>query len=493
MSRSIVVQSRPFGVLARQAMFVTMLAMAALLLAAPAPQAAPTAPGAPATFADLAEQVLPAVVDITVEKTVQSTPAIEEFMRRFGPRLPGQDDDQQRPAPPRRRAGGGTGFIIDSQGVIITNNHVIEGADSITVRLQGGQEFKAKLIGSDAPTDIAVIKIETKRPLPAVKFGDSDKARVGDWVITIGNPFGLGGSVTAGIISARNRDINTGLYDDFIQTDSPINPGNSGGPMFNMNGEVIGINTAIFSPSGANNGIGFAIPANMAKSVIAQLKTAGKVKRGWLGVSFQPITKDLADSLGLKSVEGALVADVTPGGPAAKGGMRSGDVIVEYDGKRVTSNQRLPGLVAATPIGKSVKLVVLRKNERKALTVKIGERNETQLQASQDGGPATPGPGGEVTSLGMTVGGLGPDVRESLGVPADIKGVVILNVDPMSEAAEKGLQRGDVIVSVSLEDIDSPAAFAKRIETVKKSGRPSVLLRIYRGGGFSHITVPFGR
>lgn len=492
MSRSIVVPSRPIGALVRQAIVMAMLAMAAFFLAIPAPQAAPMAPGAPATFADLAQQVLPAVVDITVEKTVQTTPAIEEFMRRFRPQIPGQEDDQQRPAPPRRRAGGGTGFIIDPNGVIITNNHVIEGADSISVRLQGGQEYKAKLIGSDTPTDIAVLKIETKQLLPAVKFGDSDKARVGDWVITIGNPFGLGGSVTAGIISARNRDINTGLYDDFIQTDSPINPGNSGGPMFNMNGEVIGINTAIFSPSGANNGIGFAIPANMAKSVIAQLKTAGKVKRGWLGVSFQPITKDLAESLGLKSVEGALVADVTEGGPAAKGGMQSGDVIVEFDGKQVTSNQRLPGLVAATPLGKAVKVVVLRKNERKALTVKIGERNEAQLQASQDGG-ITPGPGGEVTSLGMTVGGLSADIRESLGVPSDIKGVVILNVDPMSEAAEKGLQRGDVIVSVSLEDIDSPAAFAKRIETVKKSGRPSVLLRIYRSGGFSHITVPFAR
>lgn len=473
-----------------------ILVLAVLAVALPvSAQTRPAAPppGAPASFADLAEQVLPAVVNITVEKTVSAPAPIEEFFRRFGPREFGAPDNKDDGnTPKRRRAGGGTGFIIDPAGILVTNNHVVEGADSITVALQNGDEYKAEVVGTDAPTDIAVLKITPKKPLPAVKFGDSNKVRVGDWVITIGSPFGLGGSVTAGIISARNRDINTGLYDDFLQTDSPINPGNSGGPMFNLNGEVIGINTAIFSPSGANNGIGFAIPSNMAKTIVAQLRTGGSVKRGWLGVSFQTITKEMAESLGLKSANGALVASVTPGGPADKGGIQSGDVITQFDGKVITDTQRLPNIVANTPIGKTVKVVVVRKDKTLTLSVKVAERKEDEL-AQADGQQPLPGSGNEKTVLSMTVGALSPDVRESLGLGDAIKGVVVLNVAAGSEAEAKGLQRGDVIVSVSLEDVATPEAFAKRVADVQKSGRPSVLLRIYRGGNYSHITVPFAK
>jgi serine protease Do len=469
--------------------FAMLFVVATLASPAVAVAAAPTA-NTPVSFADLAEQVLPAVVNITVEKTVQSPQPLEEFFRRFGPREFG-DESGQGQAPKRRRAGGGTGFIIDSSGILVTNNHVVDGAESITVTLHSGEEYKAEVIGTDAPTDIAVLKITPKKPLPAVKFGDSDKVRVGDWVITIGNPFGLSGSVTAGIISARNRDINTGLYDDFLQTDSPINPGNSGGPMFNMDGEVIGMNTAIFSPSGANNGIGFAIPSNMTKSIVAQLRASGKVKRGWLGVSFQVVTKEMAESLGLKSANGALVASVTAGGPADKGGIKDGDVIIQFDGKDITDTQRLPSIVANTPIGKTVKVVVVRKGKPLTLSVTVAERKEDQL-AQADGKPM-PGSGDEKTVLSMTVGALTPEVRESLGLGDDIKGVVVLYVEGGSDADAKGLQRGDVIVSVSLEDVDSPAAFAKRVEDVRKSGRPSVLLRIYRGGNYSHITVPFAK
>ncbi len=295
--------------------------------------------------------------------------------------------------------------------------------------------------------------------------------------------------MTAGILSARNRDINTGLYDDFLQTDAPINPGNSGGPMINMKGEVIGINTAIFSPSGGNAGVGFAIPSNLAQSVIAQLRKQGKVQRGWLGVSFQPITRELADSLGLEKVEGVLVASVVAGGPAEKGGIQSGDIILDYDGQRITPSNRLPGLVANTPIGKTVKVVVLRKNKRQTLNVKIAERDESQVEASF-GPDGTPG-GGEVTILGLTLGELTPDVRGSLGIAEDIQGAVVLFVEQGSAAQSQGLRRGDVIVAVSLEDVKSPAEVAKRVEEVRKSKRPSVLLRVYRGGEFSHITVPF--
>mgnify|MGYP005847382123 CR=1 FL=1 len=461
--------------------------VALMLLATPLGMSQASARFVPESFADLAESVLPSVVNITVTKEVpRSTGGLEDFLRRFDPR---QQEEQEQPLPPRKRSGGGTGFIIDKSGLIVTNNHVVGEADEITVRFQDSEEHKAELVGTDPATDLAVIRIKTDRKLKALEFGDSDKARVGDWVVTIGNPFGLGGSVTAGIISARNRNIQTGLYDDFIQTDSSINPGNSGGPMFNLEGEVIGINTAIFSPSGGNAGIGFSIPSNLATSVIAQLIEKGEVKRGWLGVSFQPVNRELAESLGLDEVKGALVAAVTSDGPAEKAGLRSGDLIIEYDGTEITQRQRLPVLVANTPIGEKVKVVVLRKGDRKTFTVRIAERDEEQIQASLgESGPTTPG---EVSVLHMTLGELTTDVRESLGIDEKIKGAVIMDVKPGSYAQEQGLRRGDVIVSVSLEDVSSPADVVARVAEVKEKGRPSVLFRVYRGGAYSHITVSF--
>lgn len=459
--------------------------IAACAMIGTAPRAAAQVPG---SFADLAESVLPAVVNITVTKTVEAPAGIEDFLRRFDPR---RGEEGAAPTPPRRRAtGGGTGFVIESSGIVITNNHVIEEAEDITVRLQSGEEFKAELIGKDPPTDLAVLRIKADRKLPSLRFGNSDEARIGDWVLTVGSPFGLGGSVTAGILSARNRDINTGLYDDFLQTDAPINPGNSGGPMINMKGEVIGINTAIFSPSGGNAGVGFAIPSNLAQSVIAQLQKSGKVQRGWLGVSFQPITRELADSLGLDKVEGVLVASVVAGGPADKGGIQSGDIILDYNGQRITPTNRLPALVAETEIGKTVKVVVMRKNKRQTLNVKIAERDESQVEASFGPG-GSPDSGAEVTILGMTLGELTPEVRGSLGISEEVQGAVVLFVEQGSPAQSQGLRRGDVIVAVSLEDVKGPAEVAKRVDEVRKSKRPSVLLRVHRGGEFTHITVPF--
>jgi len=464
--------------------------VALMLLATPLGASQASAGFVPESFADLAESVLPSVVNITVTKEVpRSQGGLEDFLRRFDPRQQRGEGEEEQPLPPRKRSGGGTGFIIDASGLIVTNNHVVGDADEITVRFQDNEEFKAELVGTDPATDLAVIRIKTDRKLKALEFGDSDKARVGDWVITIGNPFGLSGSVTAGIISARNRNIQTGLYDDFIQTDSSINPGNSGGPMFNLDGEVIGINTAIFSPSGGNDGIGFSIPSNLAKTVIAQLIEKGEVKRGWLGVSFQPINRELAESLGLDEIKGALVAAVTSDGPAEKAGIRSGDLIIEYDGKEITQRQRLPGLVANTPIGEKVKVVVLRKGDRKTFTVKIAERDEEQIQASLgEDGPTAPG---EVSVLHMTLGELSTEVRESLGIDESIKGAVIMDVEAGSYAQEQGLRRGDVIVAVSLEDVESPADVVARVAEVKDKGRPSVLFRVYRGGAYSHITVSF--
>ncbi|RMF11347.1 MAG: Do family serine endopeptidase [Alphaproteobacteria bacterium] len=441
----------------------------------------------PSSFADLAEQVLPSVVNITVTKEVPRTGGgLEDFLRRFDPRAPEQ---RERPLPPRRRSGGGTGFVVDAKGLIVTNNHVVEDADKITVQFQEGEEYDAELVGTDPATDLAVIRIDPKHKLTALKFGDSDKARVGDWVITIGNPFGLSGTVTAGIISARNRNIQTGLYDDFIQTDSSINPGNSGGPMFNLDGEVIGINTAIFSPSGGNDGIGFSIPSNLAKTVITQLIEKGEVKRGWLGVAFQPVTRETAESLGLDEARGALVSSVTADGPAEKAGIRSGDIIIEYDGKEVNARQRLPGMVANTPIGSKVEVVVLRKGKRKTFTVQIAERDEDKIQASLGG--QAPGDRDEVSVLAMTLGSLTTEVRESLGIDEDVEGAVILHVEPGSHAQEQGLRRGDVIVSVSLEDVKNPEEVVARVEEVRKEGRPSALFRIYRGGNYFHVTISF--
>ena len=454
----------------------------ALLLCLTAPAAYSKA--APDGFADLAAAVLPGVVNVNVTKTVAvHDPRVEEFLKRFAPDSPDQDETQKRIA-------GGTGFIIDKDGTIVTNNHVIEDADQITVKLNSGEEYTAKLVGADPKTDIAIIRIKTKKKLVALKFGNSDASRVGDWVVTIGSPFGLGGTVTAGIISAYNRDINAGLYDDYIQTDSPINPGNSGGPMVNLQGQVIGINTAIYSPSGASSGIGFAIPSNLAKHIITQLRTKGTVARGWLGVAFQPLTSELAASVGLTEAKGALIASVTPGGPADKGWVKSGDVVLKYNGIHIDEKHRLPVMVADTPIGHKVNVVVLRKGAMRTLGITIIERKE-QDGADGDNGkpePAKPSPAG-LAVLGMTLEPLTDEIKDRFEVDKDIQGVFVMNVARNSQAAIKGVLKSDVIVAVAQENVVKPKDVADRIAGARSRGLTYVLFRIFRGGNYTHVAL----
>jgi serine protease Do len=440
---------------------------------------------APDSFADLAAAVLPGVVNVNITKTVKEhDPRTEEFLKRFAP-------DSDKPEGPQRRTGGGTGFIIDADGTIVTNNHVIEDADDITVKLNNGEEYHAKLVGADPKTDLAVLRIKSKKKLPALKFGDSDASRVGEWVLTIGSPFGLGGTVTAGIISAYNRDINAGLYDDYIQTDSPINPGNSGGPMFNMAGQVIGINTAIFSPSGANSGIGFAIPSNLAKRIVAQLRARGAVSRGWFGVAFQPLTAELAEGLGLAEAKGALVASVTDGGPADKAGIKSGDVVLKYNGVAVDQKHRLPVMVADTQIGKRVPVVISHKSALKTLVVVITERKEQEEAAGDNGAkqaPAKPSPAGLVI-LGMTLEPLTDELRDKLDLGKGVKGALVTDVARDSTAHDKGVFKGDVIVAVAQEEVAKPKDVADRVAGARKGGLTYVLFRILRGGNYSHIAL----
>src|SRR3954447_12841275 len=397
---------------------------AALATALALPAALPQpvlARGAPDSFADLAAQLLPAVVNVSSSQSAQARndrgPEIpgfppgspfEQFFRDFLDRnRPGQQGQGQRrgertpqPQPPGDNGGPGggravslgSGFIVDTAGYIVTNNHVIEGADEISVTLTDNTTLKAKLVGKDERVDLALLKVDTDHPLKAVPFGDSDTARVGDWVLAIGNPFGLGGSVTAGIVSARGRDIRQGPYDDFIQTDAAINRGNSGGPLFNMDGQVIGINTAIYSPSGGSVGIGFSVPANLAKSVVAQLKDFGHPRRGWLGVRIQQVTPDIAESLGLHEAQGAMVAGVNDGGPAEKSGIRNGDVILKFNNQDVKEMRTLPRIVAETDIGKSVPVVLWRDGKEVTVQAAVGELPDDvqQASASPTGMPSRP-------------------------------------------------------------------------------------------------------
>ncbi len=463
------------------AWFLAAAAALALMAAAAAAQAK-TMPG---SFSDLAEKLLPAVVNVSTTQSVRgrSGPELpqlppgspfEEFFKEFF--------DRNQPQQQRKATSLGSGFIIDSGGYVVTNNHVIQDAEEITVILQDDTQLPAELVGHDPKTDLAVLKVKSDRQLPAVKFGDSDALRVGDWVLAIGNPFGLGGTVTAGIISARGRDINTGPYDDFLQTDASINRGNSGGPMFNLEGEVVGINTAIFSPSGGSIGIGFAIPSAMAMPVVKQLIATGSVKRGWLGVHIQTVTDEIAETLGLKETRGALVASIIKDGPAEAGKIQAGDVILQFDGKDVTQMRRLPRIVAETPVGQTVDVVLWRNNKRMSVKVKVGEleAGEAQMAARpQDGGGAgQTGQDRKIAPLGVTVAAVSDALRQRFDLAADAKGVVVVAVDEGGPAAEKGIRPGDLIVEVSQEDASSPGQVADLVETARKSGRKSVLLLI---------------
>ena len=505
--------------LRRSAVAVLALALAAFPVAVPGGIGGDGAVARPApdSFADLAEKLLPSVVNISTTQTLKneqhsesgggnSNPDLpqfppgspfEEFFKDFlnknHPRGQGQNQGQPQ-AESRKATSLGSGFIIDASGYVVTNNHVIADADEITVILHDNTNIKAELIGRDTKTDIAVLKVKTDKPLTAVDWGDSDKSRVGDWVLAIGNPFGLGGTVTAGILSARQRDINSGPYDDFLQTDASINRGNSGGPMFNMDGQVIGINTAIYSPSGGSIGIGFAIPSAMAHEVVDELIHEGDhtVHRGWLGVRIQAVTDEIAESLGLDKARGALVASVTDAGPAQAGGIQPGDVITLFDGKKVNDMRHLPRLVAETPVDKVVPVTVWRKRAQVELKVKVGRLQETETASAEAPAKTAPSPKAEndtVKALGMTLSNVTPALKEKYSLGDDAKGVVVVDVQKDSPGAEKGLRPGDMIMEAAQEEVKNATQIAGKVADAKKSGRKSILLLVERQGDLRFVAL----
>lgn len=483
----------------RGAWLMLLSALLLLILAVPGGWAAPAGPPG---FADLVARVAPAVVNIATRKVgapraeAPSLPQVppgspfEEFFKEFFEREP-----QREPVPPRRSVSLGSGFIIDPEGYVVTNNHVIADADEISVIMYDEKEFPAKVVGRDPKTDLALLKIDGDKPFPFVEWADSDQVRVGDWMIAIGNPFGLGSSVTAGIVSARGRDIRSGPYDDYFQVDAAINRGNSGGPSFTMDGKVFGVNTAIFSPSGGNIGIGFAIPSNLARPVIESLKRTGRVARGWLGVRIQTVTEEIAESIGLKEPAGALVASVTPGGPAAASAIEQGDVILEFDGKKIDKMRSLPRIVAETPVGREVEVVIWRKGERKTVRVKVGELpDEEQLaELGRPQQPPRPGPTGgvRVPELGLVVSPITPELKNRFSLPDRAKGVVVVEVEPDGPAAQEGIRPGDLIVEAMQEEIKAPNELAARIEASKRAGRKAALLLVERQGEGRFIAPRF--
>jgi len=439
-------------------------------------------------FASLAERLSRSVVNISTTSE-REAPSFGSGRTPFGPEDPFHEfwEPFERffgPFPRRRfkERSLGSGFIINREGYILTNNHVIENAQEISVRLEDEKEYRAKVVGRDPKTDVAVIKIDSIEGVEPMVLGDSDKLRVGDWVIAIGNPFGLDHTVTAGIVSAKGRFIGQGSYDNFIQTDAAINPGNSGGPLINLRGEVVGINTAIFSRTGGNIGIGFAIPINLVKDLLPELLEKGKVTRGWLGVLIQKVTPDIAESMGLKEPNGALVADVAKGGPAEEAGIKVGDVIVEFDGHPIKESNELPWLVARTPVGKLAKVKVIRNKKTETITVKIGELKEGEVAVGPEGGEE---------DLGLTVQTLTPDVAESLGIGEDVKGVVVTNVEPSSPADEAGLRRGDVILEVNRTPVPDLSSYRRALRESPKG--KSILLWVRRGENTIFVAVKPGR
>ena len=501
----------PSSAFLRSAMMGSLLAFAL-----PAVVAVPLAPAmaraAPESFADLAEKLLPAVVNISSSQTIpakagpQAGPEVptfppgspfeqffKDFMNRNRPPGGGGGGGAGPQTPEHRAQSLGSGFLIDATGYIVTNNHVIEGADEISVTFQDNTTLKATLIGKDETGDIALLKVTSDKPLPFVAFGDSGKSRVGDWVLAIGNPFGLGGSVTAGIVSARNRNIHQGPYDDFIQTDAAINQGNSGGPLFNMDGEVIGMNTAIYSRSGGSVGIGFSIPSKMVKTIVAQLKDVGHPVRGWLGVRIQQVTADIAESVGLKEVTGAMVAGVNDGGPADKAKIRNGDIIIRFNGQDVKDMPALPRAVAETEVGKEVPIVVWRDGKEITVTAKLAEKpSDAQLAAADapgKGGDAVAKPA-DLVGLGLKIAPITPDMKDKFQLGDDQKGVVIVEVAPNSQATERGLKPGDVIVEVQQSAVNSVDDVKKRIEAVRKENRKSVLMLVQGRDGLRWVPLP---
>jgi serine protease Do len=461
------------------------------------------------SLAPLVKKVSPAVVNISVSHRTDADAVAEEpelapspgspnspfdqFMRRFFEQ-PGPGDKPhlfpQNPGNPAKRIALGSGFIIDPSGYVVTNSHVVGDAGKVEVTLQDNSKYPAKIVGRDPKTDLAVLKIKADKPLPYVTFGDSSAAQVGDWVMAVGNPFGLGGTVTTGIISARGRDIHSGPFDDFLQIDAPINRGNSGGPTFNLEGEVIGINTAIYSPNGGSVGIGFAVPSNVAKAVVTQLEEHGKVSRGWLGVQIQEMTPAIAASLGLPGEHGALVAVITPESPGAKSGLKQGDVILSFNGKDVAHMRDLPRLVAATRPDSRAAMTVWRNGQTVQLQATVGELADNDQVASAAGTeeqqPA------QAAALGMHFSPLTSEVRRELRLGKDAHGVVVTRVDSGSPAEDVGLNSGDVLVAVDQEPVNSPQEAAAKLKEIAASPKTSALLLLNRHGVTQYVGVSLG-
>ncbi|MET3582173.1 serine protease Do [Mesorhizobium robiniae] len=457
------------------------------------------------SFADVVERVSPAVVSVRVKAKIESTaddgsdpldgfgnlpddPQLRRFFREFrgfgdqdgqdGMRRFGRRDHNRQPRPIAQ----GSGFFISEDGYLVTNNHVVGDGSSFTVVMHDGKELDAKLVGTDQRTDLAVLKVEGDGKFTYVDFADDSKVRVGDWVVAVGNPFGLGGTVTAGIVSARGRDIGAGPYDDFIQIDASVNRGNSGGPTFNLNGQVIGINTAIFSPSGGSVGIAFDIPASTAKQVVQDLMKGGTVQRGWLGVEIQPVTSEIAESLGLKSDKGALVSSAQNDGPGKKAGISAGDVITQVDGKDVASPKELARLIGAYQPGKSVDVTVWRDGKSETVKVDLGTLPSGDKQASSDQQPSAPPKADTLADLGLTV------TRSDDG-----KGLVVTDVDPDSDAADRGIQPGDVITSVNSTEVNGTDDVAKAMADAVKAGRKAVLMQISRDDSNRFVALPVAK
>jgi serine protease Do len=446
----------------------------------------------PFSFADLVERVSPAVVTITSETMTTETELDDQQENLPAPfRDLFNQFNQQHPQAPHKAISAGSGFIIDKSGLIVTNNHVVDNGKKITVKLPDGRSFEAKLIGTDPATDIALLKVKSDKPLPTVEFGDDRQLRVGDWVVAVGNPFGLSNSVTAGIVSSIGRDIGAGNYNDFIQIDAPINRGNSGGPTFDLRGQVIGMNSMIFSPSGGSVGIGFAIPAATIHDVVGQLQAHGHVSRGWLGVSIQSVTPEIASSLGLKDAKGALVAEVVPNGPAAKAGFEQGDIILSINGVAVEDNRDLTRKVALVPSGQSAIFAVNRQGQAKTLKADIGNRPDDKV-ASDAPNPA-PGPVATGNAMGLGLASLTPEARKTFNLNEATAGVVITKVDPNSDAADKGLQPGDVVQKVGSKIVHTPADVQSGVAEAQKGGRKTVLLLVASAqGGSRFVAVDIG-
>jgi serine protease Do len=472
--------------------------LAAICLgAAGALSSAPAFARGPEGVADVAEKVIDAVVNISTSQTVEAkggssdgrgaipqlppgSPFEEFFDDFFKNRRGGKGGDMQ----PRKTNSLGSGFIIDPAGIVVTNNHVIADADEINVIMNDGTKIKAEIVGIDKKTDLAVLKFKPPRTLTAVKFGDSDKLRLGDWVVAIGNPFSLGGTVTAGIVSAKNRDISSGPYDSYIQTDAAINRGNSGGPLFNLDGEVIGVNTLIISPSGGSIGIGFAVPSKTVAGVVDQLQKFGELRRGWLGVRIQSVTDEIAESLNIKPARGALVAGVEDKGPAKPAGIEPGDVVVQFDGKDIKEPKDLSRVVADTAVGKEVDVVIIRKGQEETHKVTLGRLEDTdKVQAAAKSNDQPVDKPVTQKALGLDLASLSKDLRTRYKIKDSVKGVVITGVDGTSDAAEKRLSAGDVIVEVAQEAVGNAGDIKKRVDQLKKDGKKSVLLLVSNADG----------